>query len=99
MTNHTNHFACQYCEEIYLELTSEYMDKNPNASEVYIEQQFNKHLEVCSSVQSYEYTCRYCNEVYARMNPGYVASSPNASDTWRDQMYQEHLDRECPAYE
>lgn len=98
MTATTHNYTCYECNEVFLTLDDDYVAQNPNASDIYIDQMRNQHLQNCDAVQEEEYSCPDCGEVYASINPGYINLNPNGSDIYIAQLWREHQSF-CPGDE
>lgn len=92
-------YTCKHCGQVYLTLDMKYVQDNPNASDMCVEQAFDRHVSgECAHSHEYnvEDICPDCGEVIWSGDREYVTRYPNGSDMARAQAAEEHS-HNCPA--
>ena len=93
--NHNDHIVnihCIYCGEIISEVEASYLEENPNASDIWIEDISRQHG--CRDEE--EIICHECGESLGTYDPGYREEYPNGFSIWVEQLHEQH-ECYCPA--
>ena len=85
---------CKDCGKVVAKLDMDYITKNPNTSEEYIESLLREHRSKdvkCPGHINYEIKCPYCGQTLATYDENYAYNNPNGLDMWEDELINNHL--------
>lgn len=88
-------YTCSACGKVYAELNAEYVFKNPNASDMHLEDLLLKHQAYeCETDWDHVVTCECGDEIF-RCDIEYFHKWPNSCDIAVEQAIEDHAQC-CP---
>jgi hypothetical protein len=83
-------YRCEYCGDVFAEMSLEYIQANPNASEMHLERLRLEHEMRCSEIEDDVIVCEKCGEIICTFSPAYAILHPYDAELYVESQRKRH---------